>query len=269
VIAVDGIRVLDSGDVYRRVEHRPAGTPIAYTLRRGTFVETLTLASRTFSRLDYWAIFGSYMATGLLYLALGLLASWILGDTPQGRGLLYVGGVAGIYALSGATFYQPGGDMRLHALAEAFLPAALVNLTCVFPRERRDIAMPAVATAWWISLALAVPYQLLLHQPAAYSILHATCETYMGVAGLGFGAALIIERARAPHAPTPLLRSAVAGAILGLGVPAVVMTISGLTGGGLPVNVCTATAFLFPLCLGYGLVRDRLARRMSLAAIAT
>jgi hypothetical protein len=159
--------------------------------------------------------------------------------------------------------------MRLHALAEAFFPAALVNLTCVFPRERRGIALPVVATAWWLSLALAIPYQLLLHQPAAYSILHAACETYMGLAGLGFGAALIVERARAPHAPTALLRGAVAGAILGLGVPAVIMTISGLTGGGLPVNVCTATAFLFPLCLGYGLVRERLARRVRLATVTT
>ena len=54
----------------------------------------------------------------------------------------------------------------------------------------------------------------------------------------------------------PLLRSATAGVLLGLAVPAVVMTISGLSGGRLPVNICTATAFLFPLCFGYGIVRE-------------
>jgi hypothetical protein len=269
VIAVDGARVSESGDVYRHAQSLAPGTAIAYTLRHGTAVETLKLDSRTFSRLDYWAIFGSYVLTGLLYVGLGLVATWLLKETPLGRALLYLGGVAGIYALSGATLYAPGADMRLHVLAESFFPAALVYLGCVFPRERGRFVTPVVATAWWLSLALAIPYQLLLHQPAAYSALHAACEAYLGLAGLGFGVVLIVERARAGQAASPLLRAAVAGALLGLGVPAVVMTISGLSGGTIPVNVCTATAFLFPLCLGYGLVRERFGReaRVTVAAI--
>ena len=269
VVAVDGGRVTHNGDVYRHVESLPAGTAITYTLRHGATVETLTLASRTFSPLDYWAIFGSYVLTGLLYVGLGLVATWRAKDTPLGRALLYLGGVAGIYALSGATLYAPGADMRLHVLAEAFLPATLVYLGCVFPRTRGRWGTPVIATAWWLSLALAVPAQLLLHQPAAYSALHAACEAYVGLAGLGLGVVLIVERARAGQAATPLLRAAVAGALLGLGVPAVVLTLSGLTGGALPVNVCTATAFLFPLCLGYGLVRDRLGRPVAVPVAAT
>jgi hypothetical protein len=269
VVAVDGTPVTRNDDVYRHVASLPPGTAITYTLRHGATVETLTLASRTFSRGDYGAIFGSYVLTGLLYVGLGLLASWRAKDTPLGRALLYLGGVAGIYALSGATLYAPGADLRLHALAEAFLPATLVYLGCVFPRARGRWAPPVVAAAWWLSLALAVPAQLLLHQPAAYSALHAACEAYIGLAGLGLGGVLIVERAHAGPAAPPLLRAAVAGALLGLGLPAVVLTLSALSGGVLPVNVCTATAFLFPLCLGYGLVRERLARPVALAVPAT
>ena len=66
-----------------------------------------------------------------------------------------------------------------------------------------------------------------------------------------------------------MLRAAVAGALLGIGVPAVIMVLSGLSGGALPVNFVTVTAFLFPLCIGYGLLREHtLAARLPLAAAA-
>ena len=55
------------------------------------------------------------------------------------------------------------------------------------------------------------------------------------------------------------IRATSASVLLGLAVPAVVMTLSGLSGGKPPVNICTATTFLFPLCFGYGIVRDCLA----------
>ena len=54
---------------------------------------------------------------------------------------------------------------------------------------------PLVAIGWWLSLALAIPYQFLLDQPGAYSLIHAACESYLGIAGLGAGVMLIIERA--------------------------------------------------------------------------
>lgn len=267
VVAVDGTRVDDNRDVYDPVRRQSSGTPFTYALRRGAASTTLVLGSRTFSRLDYWLIFGGYLATGLLYLGVGILAAWMLPDAALGKALLYVGTVAGAYALSGVALYSPGADVRLHALAEALFPAALVYLACVLPRDRGRAATPVIATAWWLSLALAVPYQLLLYQPGAYSLLHGACETYLGAAGLALGASLILERARARESSGPLLRAAVAGALLGIGVPAVLLTVSGLSGGAVPVNVCTATAFLFPLSLGYGLLREHAAPRVPAAVV--
>jgi hypothetical protein len=171
--------------------------------------------------------------------------------------LLYCGSVAGIYALSAIGLYGPVPAIRIHALAEAFFPATLVYLAAVFPRDRGWLTTPLTAAGWGLSLALAVPYQLLLAQPGAYSILHAACEAYLGIAGMALLGSLLVERARAGAGASPLLRAALAGALLGLGVPAVVMTLSGVTGGGLPVNVAAATAFLFPACFGWGLLRDR------------
>ncbi len=266
VIAVDGKHILSNAEAYQYVADRAPGTPVAYTLRHGSTTETLMLESRVFSTSDYWIIFGSYLVTGLLYLLLGILGAWLMPDASLGRALLLMGGAGGLFALTGAGIYSSDADIRVHALAESFFPAALIYVALVFAREQGRYVTPLVAIGWWISLALAIPYQLLLGQPGAYSLVHGACETYLGLAGIGTGVTLIVERARAAENAGPLLRSAVAGSLLGLGVPAVIMVISGVSGGALPVNVMTATAFLFPLCIGFGLVRERLGVRRPLAA---
>lgn len=262
VVAIDGKPVAGNLDAYHEVATQPPGTAVHYTLRHGTSTETLTLPSRTFSRSDYWIIFGSYLVTGLLYLWVGVLAAWLLPNADLGRALLLLGGAGGIFALTGAGIYEPGADLRIHAVAESFFPATLVYLALVFAHGDRRWVLPAAAIAWWLSLALAIAYQLVLGQPGAYTLVHNACEAYMGVAGLAVGATLIFVRARAGDQAGPLLRASVAGALLGIGVPAVVMTLSGLSGGALPVNIVTATAFLFPLCMGYGLVREHVDTRL-------
>jgi hypothetical protein len=259
VLYVNGQPVRTSSDVYGSVAGRVEGAPIAYALRHGSATEQVTLATRTFSRTDYVVIFGSYLATGMLYLLVGLAAAWLHPRADLGRALLLVGAVGGTYALSAAGIYEPGADLRLHALAESFLPATLVHLGLVLAAVPAAFAIPATTLAWWLAIALAIPYQLVLDQPGAYSLVHRACESYVGVAGLGLGALLVIARTRAGADAPILLRSALAGAILGLGVPAVLFVLSGLSGGAVPVNLCTATAFLFPALIGVGLAREQLA----------
>jgi hypothetical protein len=265
VVAVDDKPISGNVDAYHAVAAQPPGTGVRYTLRHGSSTETLTLTSRTFSRSDYWIIFGSYLLTGLLYLWLGVLAAWLLPDANLGRALLLMGGVGGIFALTGAGIYEPGADLRIHALAESFFPATLVYAGLVFAGTDKRWTLPIASIAWWLSLAIAIIYQLVLGQPGAYTLVHSACEAYMGAAGLGVGATLIVTRARAAEQAGPLLRASVAGALLGIGVPAVIMMLSGMSGGALPVNIVTATAFLFPLCIGYGLVRERVATQRVLA----
>jgi hypothetical protein len=269
LVAIDKIPVASSADVYRRIAERPTHTRFRYTLRHGAATETVTLASDLFSPADYWAIFGAYVLSGLLYLLLAVLAAWLHPDARLGRALLYVGATGGIYAFTAVELYGSDGPIRVHALSEAFFPAAVAYLALVFPRTRDRLVLPLGAAAWWLSLALAVPYQLLLGQPGAYSVLHAACETYLAAVGLVLIVGLIVEHARAGAAADPLLRAGTAGALLGLGVPAVVLLLSGVSGGALPVNVCAATAFLFPLCVGYGLIRTHVAaRRVRVPAVA-
>jgi len=253
VAAVDGRPVASSADVYASAGAR-AGRPVTYALRAGARTDLLELPTQVFTHGDYLALFGAYAATGLLYLLLGLLGIAVL-PASTGRPILLVGAVAGVYALSGAGIYDGGASLRLHALAEALFPAAIAQLALRYPGPFHATRNPWLAVAWFASLAIALPYQLLLDEPGAYSTLHAAAETYLGLAGLGLAIRLLCELAAEPHVRNPLLRGAAAGAVLGLGVPAVVVALSGVSGGALPVNVAVATAFLFPLCLGWGLVR--------------
>jgi hypothetical protein len=259
LVAVEGSPVEDAGDVYRRVRGRATSEAVTYAFRSGAATEVLALRAMVFTRLDYWLVFGSYMVCGATYVLLGLLGAWWFQKSALGRALLWVGATGGLFALSAVAMYEPGHAIRVNALAEALFPAALVNLALVYPRQRGGLAATIGTAAWWLSLALAVPYQFLLPMPAAYSVLHGACELYLGIAGAAFIGVLTVERARDGEAADRLLRCVLASALLGLGVPAVVMTSSGATGGPLPVNVCGLTAFLFPLGFAYGVVREAVA----------
>lgn len=259
VEAVDGTAVTDTAAIYSHARRRSANTAINYTLRGPGGLETLPIRSAMFTEGDYWAVFGGYLLSGGLYLAVGILAPFLCSAPERGRALLLLGGTGGIYALSGAALYSPAGPLRLHALSEALFPAALAYLALTLPRQRSEMLAPFAAMAGTLSLALAIPYLLLVNLPTAYSTMHAASESAMGIAGVALLATLMSERLRAGNDAGPFLRAAAVGGALGIGVPAVVLGISGLSGGKLPVNVMTVASFLFPLGLGYGLVAEYVA----------
>jgi hypothetical protein len=259
VEAVDEVPVADSGSLYDRVSEKSSVTPFAYELRRGLHREQVVIPSARFTTADFVFLFGAYLATGLLYLIAGLLGATFLAERRIAIGVLCVGGIGGLYALSAVAIYDASGGLALHALAEALFPAALVHLAIALSHRDGPLASTLVLTAWWLSFALVIPYELLLEQPAGYSVFHAACETYIGIAGAAFVVSLLVERGARGDGRSQFEKTALAGALLGLGLPAVVMILSGLSGGSLPVNLVTATAFLFPLAIGWGVIREKLA----------
>ena len=257
VVAVDGRPVAEARDVYD-LARAEEGREVTYTLRDGAAVAVVAMPNQVFTRTDYLTVFGAYAATGLLYLLMGLLAI-ALSPSEIGRALLVLGAVAGVFALTGAGIYTPGSGLRLHALAESLFPAAVLQLALAFHFRSRAPSVPLTALGWILAVAIAVPYQLLLTEPTSYSVMHGCAETFLGVAGLVLAGRLVWEVAQAPRAASPLLRGAAAGSAIGLGIPAIVVVLSGLSGGQLPVNVVTGAAFAFPLCLVWGLLRERAA----------
>jgi hypothetical protein len=254
VVAIDGRPIESSDDLQRRITSKPLGSSFAVTLAgRGT-TDTVTVASRPFSAADYWAVFGAYLFTGLLYVLLAILAAWLLPANRLGRALMMVGGAGGLFMLSAADLYPPGGALRVHALTAALLPATLVHFALVVGHARGVFARAAVPAVWAVALAAALSMQLLIGDPGATRSVYATCDAALGLALIAATIALIGARARVGAEAAPLVSCA---ALLGLGIPAVIFLLAA-THDGVPVNASATLGFLFPLGIGAELLRDRI-----------
>lgn len=261
VVAVDGLPVASSTAIYDYVAQRPAETGIEYTLRAphgGT--STLHVPSRRFSGFDFARLFLAYLLTGLSFGATGLLV-WVL--KPGGvaaHGLLSCGLIVGVFAVTGADLYGPHWFFRLHVVAESLLPAALVHLGLVFPVDRLGVRQRRrLAAVYGPFVLLAIIYQTVLMSPAAYTTIHLVAVAAQGMAavamfgsaGLGFVTS---------HSPLVRRRIGVValGAVAGILVPGAISGASALLGGGVPVNFAAFTVFLFPLSLGYAILKHDL-----------
>lgn len=242
VLAVDGVRITDSDAVLRRVDAKPVGSPLVYTLTDGTTPTTVTVHSRRFTVADYWAVFGAYTSTGLCYVLLALVAAWTMPSGRVGRALLVLGGIGGIYMLTAADLYPPASSLRMHLLAAALLPAALLQFALAVGDTRGRFADGALPVVWAVALASAASVQLAVGDAASVHAVRATCDAALGLALVSATVGLA-SRVRIADANVPLV---VGTALLGLGVPAIVCLVAGVLGG-VPQNASATLAFLFPL----------------------
>ena len=242
LLAVDGAPVATSDDVHRRVAAKPVGSPVTYTVTDGLAVATVTLPSRRFSPTDYWAVFGAYLATGLCYVLLAILAAWARPGDRTGRALVYLGGVAGLYMLTAADLYPPAGSLRLHTLAAAVLPATLLQFALAVGDTRGRFASTALPVVWGVSLAAAASMQIAIGNPAETRWMDATCDAALGLT-LVAAAVGLATRVRVAAESARLVAYT---ALFGLGVPAVVF-LAASAFDGMPHNASATLAFLFPL----------------------
>jgi hypothetical protein len=253
LVAVDGVAVTASDDLHRYVAARPIGSLFHYTVSDGTTTTTVAFHSRRFSPADYWAVFGAYLATGLAYVLLAILAGWALPSHRFGRALVLLGGVGGVYMLSAADLYPPAASLRVHALAAAFLPATLLQFAVVVGEARFRFARIALSFAWVAAALAAVSMQWLIGDPTAVRWVSATCDVTLGLA-LAAATVGVVCRVRTTLEAAPFFACT---ALFGLGIPSAIYLIAG-TFGGVPVNASATLAFLFPLGMGVALTRDRM-----------
>src|SRR5438034_163490 len=97
----------------------------------------------------------------------------------------------------------------------------------------------------------AARYEFFAYEPGAYSAMHNLSQALAGIPVL----VLVARLALATDQPPPELgqaglRRMLAGTLVGLVIPAIVLAVSGATGGRIPVNASAWVGFLFPLaCL--------------------
>jgi len=277
VVAVDGVRVTSAAEVYGRVQQATPETPIHYTLRgREGIDHQHVVRARRFTEADYLFLFGALLLTGTSFIVTGLVVYFLRPRSAASLGLLSAGIIGGVFVVTAADLYGPGWFFRLHVCAEALVPASLLHLALVFPTERlRGQRAGLLRGAYMLCGGLAVVYEGVLGSPAAYTAAHLTATTAQGVGGLVLVICVAYDllTTSSPHVRRQILFAAL-GILAAFFVPAILMSASGLLGGSVPINSSALCGFLFPLSLGYAMVkRDLLAvdvflRRLAMVVLA-
>jgi signal transduction histidine kinase/CheY-like chemotaxis protein/HPt (histidine-containing phosphotransfer) domain-containing protein len=260
VVAVNGQAIETSAALYAAVQSAPPGAVFTYTLEKNGRQEQVVLASLPFTVKDYLLLFGLYLFSGLALVVIGV-GVWLLKpDAPASLALLAFGLAGGIFAISAADLYRPHWFFRLHVMGEAFFPAGLLHLALVFPVDRSRRCCPKVVVLpYVIALGLALAYEFYLYAPSTYSVVHNLCMIYAGLGGVALlGGAIWAYTVPDSYLTRQKIRVILIGFLSGFALPALLMLTSGLTGGGIAVNYAGFTAFLFPLSLGYAIVKHDL-----------
>jgi hypothetical protein len=248
LLAVDDARVTSADEAYRRAAAHQVGETARYTFVRDGVVETQTYPLRRLTDSEYFAIFGTYFIAGLAHLLLAWCAGERWGGGSMYRGLAMFGWAGATFAFTAMDLYGPGRLFRLHALAEVGLSAAAFHLALVCPRDRVTGRPGILVLAYGFALALATVYQLFLHDPHAYSIVHNFAQGVGSVPVLAFTALVALSVTNPPTAlGSEGVRRLLLGVLLGLIAPALLFGLSAATGGSLPVNAAAWVGFAFPL----------------------
>lgn len=260
VVAVNGQPVATSDELYAIVRRFPAGSALTYTLEKDGRITQATLPSLTFTPKAYFLLFGAYLFTGLAVAFIGISVWFLTPGAPASVALFIASVTLGLFFLTAADLYAPHWFFRLHVLSEAMFPASFVHLALVFPVDRVRRSRPFVlSTPYLVALALAAAYEVFLDRPAAYSLMHSLCEVYAGSAGpLFLGTILWSYHTTGSHLIRQRIRIIFLGFLGAFALPVALTLLSGLMGGGMTVNYAVFTIGLFPLSLGYAIVKHDL-----------
>jgi signal transduction histidine kinase len=260
VIEVNGQPVADPEEVYGLVRAKPPGTPIEYLFAVGEKQFRRDIPSMTFGVRDYFWLFVPYIMTGVLFAAAGLVVWMLKPSTAESFAMLGLGSCLGVFALTGTDLYGPYWFFRLHLSAEAFLPATLVHLALVFPRNYlRGSRRFLLTLPYGVALGLALAHQWFHFTPVTYSFIYRLCSMYLGVAALSLITSVVVSYwTTTSQLVRQRVRVLLVGTVAAAGPAVVLMGASGLSGGKVPVNATAFTSFLFPITLAYAIVKHDL-----------
>jgi signal transduction histidine kinase len=110
-----------------------------------------------------------------------------------------------------------------------------------------------------ISAGLALLYEIFLYRPAVYTLVHNLCMDYTGLGGAALLAAVAWDFFTSDsQLVRQRIRVLLLGFLCGFAFPGILMFYSGITGGQVAVNYAGFTVILFPLSIGYAIVKHDL-----------
>jgi hypothetical protein len=278
IVSVDGEPFAGAAWLASYVESRPVGTPIRYRLRGSAEELDRTIATRRFERTDFAFLFGAYLLNGLVMGVTGLGILFLRGRHPLSDATVPLLVICSLWGLTAMDLYGPYHFFRLHALCEALLFAAFLRMSLDFPQRSAIVERHPWVRRLPYALGglLAMAYQLALSNPSYYVVAHRSAILAMG------GSLIVVIASQAwrlvclsSFEARQRIKVLALGTACALIPPIGLMLGSVLSGGKAPQNLIAFTAFLFPISIGYSVIRhdlldvDVLIRRSLTYAVLT
>jgi signal transduction histidine kinase len=239
----------------------PVGTSVRYRLHSGAETFERDIATRRFDSTDGLLLFGAYLLNGLAFGAMALLILYLRGDDRRSVGTAVFFWIAAMFTLSALDLYGPYRLFRLHALCEVFLFAGALHMAAVFPQPL-DLVERRPQILWFpygFAALLGVVSQLGLYEPTTYRATHLTAMLLLGASVV----ALIATQVLAYLQPRSFevrqrVRVVAFGALVALSPLVLLILASAVTGRDASQNLMAFTGFLFPIAVGYAVLRHDL-----------
>jgi signal transduction histidine kinase len=261
VVAVDGEPLADAGNLLDRIASEPPGTPVHYRFRGGGREFERTIETQRFQELDYVLLFGALLLSGFACTGTALAIRFLKPGDPLANAAFPVLFMAGMFALTATDLYGPHRLFRLHALSETLLFPTVLHMAFGFPQRARLVERhPAlIPFAYAAAGALALVSQAGLYRPSVYVATHLLATSLFGAAVAVLLGAQVRAFLRPPSFEARQRVKVLAlGSLASLTPPVLLNVASVVSGGQEPQNLSAVTGFLFPLSVGYAVVRHNL-----------
>ena len=261
LLAVDGVPLDDARELGPRVASLPTGTPVRYTLRLGDREVERQISTRRFSAVDFVLLFGSYLLGGLCMCGVALVIRLLRPEDRVARGTATALWILGMWGLTATDLYGPYRLFRLHAALECFVFAGMVHVALIFPYPRRILELsPRILPMTWLAAAvLAAVSQLTLFDPSAYALTHRVAVALFGGSLLFVIASQLRAFVRPPNFEArQRVKVLVMGVVASLAPGALLSLSSAASGGQATENAMGWTGVVFPLAVGYSVLRSDL-----------
>jgi signal transduction histidine kinase len=262
VTRVDGRDVATRGALLDVVEAAPEGTVHTYEFATEHGPERRAVGAMRFSARDWLATFGVLLVNGLAFVAIGLAVFWLQPDSRQSRAVLAFGVAWGLMLILCLDLFTAGRLDPVYFVMQALCPAALVHLALTFPETRRVALLRPSPIAAVYALALVVGVaDAVLYRRASPLQLVVDDAVWLVVAATGALAMLSIAHGAWRGSSSLARRRArvvLTGALAAFLLPLVAMLAFFLADLPVSVTFLIATGFVFPLAIGYAVVRHDL-----------
>lgn len=274
----DGLTYENPESLRNYIASLPTGSTIDYEFNADGETLTKSIPTRRFSRVDSVLLFGASIVSALALLGVALALRYMAPTDPASLGCAMALGISGAWAVTAVDLYGPYHAFRLHALAECLLPAGSIHMALVFPHQRQLVTrVPAlIPSIYGASLCFGFLSQVYLFQPSAYVITH---RVAVASAGAAF-AILVFSQLEAFVRPVSYearqrVKVLALGTFASITPGAIVLVAGALSGGKAPENLVGWTGALFPISVGYAVLRadllqvDTIVRRTVNYAVVT